>query len=132
MKKIGCFILFYGILHLLILPCYAARMYKEAEYNKRYCFLVGGVTEYRNKDLTRIDCLTNRNAIELDFAEKWAEGVGQALYYEQMTGKKGKVVLILENPEKEIKYFERVKKLSTIYNFEAEYITPAIFKPNCP
>ncbi len=132
MKKISCFVLFCIILQLLILPCYAAKLYKEAEYNKRYCFLVGGITEYKNEDLTRVDCLTKNNAIELDFAEKWAEGVGQALYYEQMTGKKGKVVLILENPNVEIKYFERVKKLSKIYNFEAEYITPAIFKPNCP
>ena len=131
MKKFGSFVLAYIIFQILVLPCYGARLYKEAEYNKRYCSIVGGVVEYRNPDFTRVDCLTKNNAIEMDFAEKWAEGVGQALYYEQMTGKKGKVVLILENPDVEIKYFERVKALSKVYNFDAEYITPLIFNNNC-
>ena len=72
--------------------------------------------------------MTEKNAIEMDFAEKWAEGVGQALYYQHMTVKKGKVVLILENPEIEIKYYERTKPLSKIYNFDVEYITPVIFR----
>ena len=43
-----------------------------------------------------------------------------------MTGKKGMVVLILENPQKQIVYFNRVKALSKKYNFDVEYITPAI------
>ncbi len=127
MKKIGFFSLFF-VLALSFLPANCARLYKESEYNKRYCALNGGITEFRNQDSTRVDCLTEKNAIEMDFAEKWAEGVGQALYYQHMTGKKGKVVLILENPEIEIKYYERTKTLSKIYNFDVEYITPVIFR----
>ena len=53
-----------------------------------------------------------------------------------MTGKKGKVVLILENPEKEMVYFKRVEDLANIYNFDVEYVTPKILDLNkdkkCP
>ena len=47
-----------------------------------------------------------KHAIEFDFAEKWAESIGQALHYSFMTGKRAKVVLILENPEKQMCYFQ--------------------------
>ena len=67
-----------------------------------------------------------KNAVEFDFANKWAESIGQALHYQYMTGRKGKVVLILENPQKQMCYFKRVENLSKIYNFDAEYITKDI------
>jgi hypothetical protein len=43
-----------------------------------------------------------------------------------MTGKKAKIVLILEDPKKEMVYYYRVKKLGKIHNFEVEYVTPDI------
>ncbi|MBR1942494.1 hypothetical protein IJ843_02020 [bacterium] len=43
-----------------------------------------------------------------------------------MTGKMAKVVLILENPQKQMIYFYRVKKIGEKYNFNVEYITPEI------
>ena len=54
------------------------------------------------------------------------ESIGQVLHYQYMTGKKAMVVLILEEAEKEIIYFYRVKNLSKIYNFDVEYITSKI------
>ena len=83
--------------------------------------------EFVNSDFTRVDCLTARHAVEFDFANKWAESIGQALHYQLMTGKRAKVVLILERPEKQMVYFERVKKLAEIYDFDVEYVTPEIF-----
>ena len=53
------------------------------------------------------------------------EGVGQALHYGLMTGKKPKVVLILDNP-KQMVYFKRVQKLADKYGFEVEYVTDEI------
>nr|MCR5225179.1 hypothetical protein [Alphaproteobacteria bacterium] len=50
----------------------------------------------------------------------------QAVPSQLMTGKRAKVVLILENPAKEMKYFERVQRLAFLYDFDAEYITPEI------
>ena len=106
---------------------YAKHLHKEAEYQNVWCALHNGVTEYENKDFTRVDCLTATHAVEFDFAKKWAESIGQALYYSLMTGKRGMVVLILENPRREKVYYKRVKRLSKIYNFDVEYVTPKIF-----
>lgn len=106
------------------------KKYQEKHYQKLWCAQHNGITEYINADKTRVDCLTQNEAVEFDYAHKWAESIGQALHYSYMTGKKAKVVLILENPEKEMKYFYRVKILSQKYNFEVEYITDEIFK-NC-
>ena len=106
---------------------YAKHLHKEAEYQNVWCALHNGVTEYENKDFTRVDCLTATHAVEFNFAKKWAESIGQALYYSLMTGKRGMVVLILENPRREKVYYKRVKRLSKIHNFDVEYITPKIF-----
>ena len=42
-----------------------------------------------------MDCLTKDYALEFDFAHKWAESVGQSLYYSIMTKRQPGVVLIL-------------------------------------
>ena len=68
----------------------------EKYYQERWCNKYGGVQEYRLKDGTRVDCLTSRHAVEFDFAAKWAESIGQSLYYALMTGKQPGVVLIME------------------------------------
>ena len=44
----------------------------------------------------RIDDLTGTHAIEYDFSKKWAEAIGQSLFYASITGKKAGIVLILE------------------------------------
>ena len=105
---------------------YSKHKHSERSYQHAWCSAHNGIEEFQNEDYTRVDCLTEYNAVEFDFADKWAESIGQALYYQLMTGKKGMVVLILENPEKEIIYYNRVKKLSEKYNFETEYITPKL------
>ena len=100
--------------------------HSEASYQHAWSSLHKGVEEFENKDKTRVDCLTDTHAVEFDFANKWAESIGQALHYQLMTGKRGKVVLILEEPQTQMVYFYRVKRLACVYNFDAEYITPAI------
>ena len=105
---------------------YVVHQHSESSYQHAWCNANNGIEEYENFDKTRVDCLTETHAVEFDFANKWAESVGQALHYQAMTGKKAKVVLILENPEKEKIYFKRIQNLAKIYNFDAEYITPEI------
>ena len=41
----------------------------------------------------RADCLSDEHAIEVDRSGKWAESIGQALYYAQQTGKRAKVFM---------------------------------------
>ena len=103
----------------------SSHLHKEAEYQHAWCCAHRGIEEYKNPDFTRVDCLTDTHAVEFDFAKKWAESVGQALYYQLMTGKRAKVVLILEEPQSQMVYYNRVKRLSCVYNFDVEYITPS-------
>ena len=94
----------------LLAPAQAERLYKEKEYQNLWCKNQGGQTEYVLPDSTRIDCLIDEYAIEFDFAKKWAESVGQALYYSKMTGKGAAVVLILSSPL-DYRYVKRIERL---------------------
>ena len=102
--------------------------HREAEYQQAWCSMNDGIEEYENADYTRVDCLTPTHAVEFDFWHKWAESIGQALHYGYITGKKPKVVLILENPKRQMCYYYRVKKLAKKYKFDVEYITPEILQ----
>jgi hypothetical protein len=86
----------------------------EAYYQKQWCSEHGGQAEVVLSDATRCDCLTEANAIEFDFAPKWAEAIGQALYYGAMTGKTPGIVLIVRGPG-DAKYVERIKAVADRY-----------------
>ncbi len=88
----------------------AKRIQHERVYQEAWC-KGRGVVEYRLPDKTRVDCLTGTHAIEFDFADKWAESIGQSLHYGLMTGKRAGIMLIVEDPERDLKYVERVRKL---------------------
>ena len=102
--------------------------HNEMSYQIAWCKIHNGIMEYENPDKTRVDCLTSTHAVEFDFYNKWAESIGQALYYGFMTGKKPKVVLILENQKWLTVYYNRILKLSKIYNFDVEYVTNDILE----
>jgi len=69
---------------------------------------IGGVMEYRLDDGTRVDLLLPNRAIEIDWATKWGEGVGQSLYYSIKTSRPP-VVLLLAKDAKWMKYAKRVE-----------------------
>ena len=114
---------------------YVKHNHNESSYQHAWCSKHNGIEEFENDDFTRVDCLTKTHAVEFDFANKWAESIGQAEHYAYKTGKRGMVVLILEDPQKEKVYYKRVKELGKIHNFDVEYVTPEILgiKDNkCP
>jgi len=80
----------------------------EAYYQKKWCSEHNGITEYILQDRTRVDCLTDTHAIEVDFAGKWAESIGQSLFYGAKTKKKPGIVLIIVK-EKDIRYYQRLE-----------------------
>lgn len=82
----------------------------EAYYVNQWCTSDFGRKEAVLWDLTRVDCLSKDYAIEFDFAKKWAESAGQALYYSKMTGKAPAVVLIL-NSITDYRYVKRVERI---------------------
>lgn len=110
----------------LILPStlFAAHAHPEKYYQNQWCAEHNGATEYVLEDRTRVDCLTDTHAIEFDFAPKWAESVGQSLYYALKTGKKPGVVLILEKPEKDTRHLRRLKALAKKYNITVWTTSP--------
>lgn len=113
---IGAMKLFFFILLFPILAWAAPEKY----YQKGAC---NGVMEYRLDDGSRVDCLTDEYAIEYDFANKWAEAVGQALYYAEKTGKKPAIVLILKN-EKQKKHLPKAEVLCKKYGIAMGVIDP--------
>jgi hypothetical protein len=72
--------------------------------------------EYRLFDRTRVDCLTDNYAIEVDFAKKWAEGIGQSLYYADVTGKIPAVGLIVGKKDK--RFLKRINRIAKKYNIK--------------
>lgn len=104
-------ILSVSISALVLLGCATApKKYHEKYYQSLLCNKLGGEMEYVLKDKTRVDCLTDEYAIEVDFAKKWAEGIGQSLYYGYMTNKKPAVALIVG--KKDERYLKRIELVS--------------------
>ena len=97
-----------------VIPAFAAHSYPEKYYQAKWCAAHQGQVEVVLEDQTRADCITTTHAIEFDFGKKWAESLGQALYYSLQTSKRAGIVLILEEP-KDRKYFIRLN--STIQHF---------------
>lgn len=93
--------------------------YKEADYINAYC---NGKIEYvLPHNNTRVDCVTDTYAIEFDYAPKWKEAIGQALYYAKITGKKPAIAIIMKSflDEKYINRIIEVDKNITILRIPA-------------
>ena len=96
------------ILLLFTLPCEARHFYKEAVYQNYWCDQRQGITEYKLPDKSRVDCLLPDMAVEVDFARKRDECLGQALRYSAYTKKRPACLLIVEK-EKEYKYVNQLR-----------------------
>lgn len=65
--------------------------------------------EVRLWDNARCDFVTETEALEVDWAPKWAESIGQSLFYGLMLNKKPGIILLVKNKAKEMKYVYRCK-----------------------
>jgi hypothetical protein len=97
----------------------AEHLRTEAEYQEEWCGMKGGEAEYILPDRTRCDCLTTAHAVEMDFARKWAEALGQSLHYAANTGRRAGIVLIIEEPG-EVKYLERLEAVIGHYGLPVD------------
>ena len=79
----------------------AARLNPEAHYQEIAAKKYNGQTEVTMPDGTRCDIVTETHAIEVDFADKWAEAIGQSLNYSFQLNKKAGILLILEESDDE-------------------------------
>jgi hypothetical protein len=99
----------FGVWFLIAFNSYGATgKLLEKDYQAQWCNEQGGIQEYVLPDLTRVDCLTDTHAIEVEFAPKKYEAVGQALHYAKKTGKRAGILLIMKTPrdEKHLKVLE--------------------------
>ena len=94
----------------------------EEDHTIPWCQGLGGKfkrTDVRLSDGTYPDCVTDKYIIEVDWAHKWYEGIGQSLHYARMDGeRKPMLALILKKPSDQ-KYIERAKALGN-------YVCPKI------
>jgi hypothetical protein len=67
----------------------------EATWRDALAREIGGRTEYR-VPYGRVDVMTSEWAIELDYAHKWHECLGQAIHYGLATDRRGVMALIDE------------------------------------
>lgn len=94
--------------------------HKENWYVEKWCSEITNsefndeirIFNNNNVYVGRVDCLTDYNAIEFDFAVKFQEAIGQSLMYWAYTNKYAGIVLIVEH-KKDFKY---VRKLVFIIN----------------
>lgn len=67
--------------------------------------------EVRLLDDSRVDLLSGTHAIEVDWAPKWAEAVGQAIHYSLLADRKPAVILLLRDPATEWRHLVRAAQV---------------------
>lgn len=111
------------LIFLLLLPNISIgqrRANKEVVYQNEFSKKltrdsISNETEVTMNDRTRCDIVTDTFAIEVDFANKWAESIGQSLHYSLLLGKKPCILLIMESV-KDVKYLNRLKLTAVKYD----------------
>ena len=66
----------------------------ENEVNKLWCIKNNGEEQFRTKDRTFVDCITEDYAIEAEYDYNWKEAIGQSLHYAESTNKRAGILFI--------------------------------------
>jgi hypothetical protein len=89
---------------------FANRDHPEKWYQIQWCQKNHGQLEVTLPNQTRCDCLTEYYAVEVEFADKWSDAVGQSLNYALESHKRAGIVLILESSLDD-KYLKRLNAI---------------------
>ena len=92
----------------------ASRVKHERYYQERHCKSVNGEVEYSIPKQRRVDCLTEKYAIEYDFAGKIYECLSQAKYYGEITGKIPVCALIMEDKKKDQRFLDIARNWNNV------------------
>ena len=109
---------FYLIIKAILFIClFSSGLLNAAEkdINEKWCIANGGITEYRTKDGTYVDCLTDTYAIEVEYDYNWKESIGQTLHYAETTGKQPAILFIKRKLSKK-DYLQELKR--TVVEFK--------------
>ena len=97
---------------------------KEAQFQKAHH---EGQMEFRLNCGARVDDLTRTHAIEYDFAVKWAEGLGQSLFYAAQTNRQAGIVLIMKCDKDKV-FLKRLMSAIKINRLRVDVWTVTNFK----
>ena len=81
----------------------------EREITKSLAATYHATAEVVLSDGSRADLVSDRYAIEVEYAHHWKESIGQSVLYGILTDKQPGVVLLVADPDKEAKYIERCR-----------------------
>ena len=109
------------ILFFLSFSAYAIE--KEEFYSNKFCEELSGQSQFKLKDLSRVDCLTETHAFEVDWADgmKVYEAIGQSLYYASQTGKKPGILLLIRKDNSK-KHIRKVQEVISAFNLPIELV----------
>ena len=117
------------ILFFLSFSAYAIE--KEEFYSNIFCEELSGQSQFKLKDLSRVDCLTQTHAFEVDWADgmKVYEAIGQSLYYASQTGKKPGILLLIRKDNSE-KHIRKIKEVIRYFDLDIELIIKDVRSEN--
>jgi hypothetical protein len=108
---------------LMLIPGYSVGQWHNEKYFQNVVAQqMDGKKEVTFTDRIRIDIITKDHAIEVEFADKWYQAVGQSLFYGIKTGLHPGIVLIMKK-EVDALYLDRLKLVAirheiTIYTLD--------------
>jgi len=79
----------------------------ETDYSREIAERLSGIAEARLFDGVRVDVLTETTSWEVEYPRKWAEAIGQSLYYATVTGTEPGIILLVKDKQAEQKYVYR-------------------------
>ena len=98
------------ILALLIPNLFAS----ENDVNQSWCLSMGGDDQFRTKDGTYVDCLTDKYAIEAEYDYNWKEAIGQSLHYAESTNRAAGILFIKRAKSKK-DYYNQLERVIEHY-----------------
>ena len=87
----------------------------ENDYSDVLADRLNGQREVRLWDDVRVDILTDKYAIEVDWAAKWPEAIGQSLYYAILTKKEPMIILLIKDDKTERRHVYRCQTVCAKY-----------------
>ena len=125
MKKIILFLFFF------ILTSSSQALEKEKYYSDKFCEEMSGQADYTLQDKSRVDCLTETHAFEVDWADgmKVYEAIGQSLYYSSQTGKLPGILLLIRKDNSE-KHIRKIREVIRFFDLDIELIIKDVRSQN--
>lgn len=101
-----------------VLPAFAVAQHAQEHFYQNYFSkFLNCQSEVELPDKSRIDILCNTYAIEVDFAPKWAESIGQSLFYAKKSNKLPGILLIKSRSQDSV-YISRLYSISRDLNIK--------------